>query len=52
MYIDDDYEDDYYDDDYPCDSCGMSEHCDGWDASVCSLLNNYLGINDYDPYDV
>ena len=50
----DDYDDydDYYDDDYPCDDCCWSDECDGWDASVCPTLNDYLGIDDYDPWDV
>lgn len=40
---------DYYDDDYPCDTCGWADECDGWEASVCPMLNDYLGIDDYDP---
>lgn len=47
----DDY-DDYYDDDYPCDDCCWNDECDGWEASVCPTLNAYLGIDDYDPWDV
>ena len=43
---------DYYDDDYPCDTCGWADECDGWDASVCPMLNDYLGIDDYDPWDI
>lgn len=49
------YEDRYYDDydsDYPCDNCAMADECDGWEAQVCSLLNYYFGIDDYDPYDI
>ena len=43
--------DDYYSD-YPCDNCPDSDTCDGWEASVCAVLNDYLGIEDCDPWDI
>jgi len=39
-------------DDYPCTTCPEQGNCDGWDAQVCPTLMNYLGIDDYDPWDV
>lgn len=45
-------DEDYYDDDYPCDNCGWQEECDGWDAAGCPTLNDYFGIEEYDPWDV
>ena len=46
------YDDDYGDDDYPCDNCSCADNCDSWDANTCSTLNNYYGIDDYDPWDI
>lgn len=43
---------DYYDDDCPCDNCGRKDECDEWEARVCPILNDYLGIEDYDPLDL
>ena len=51
-YRDDYFDDDYFDDDYPCDSCSWKDECDVWEAQACSILNVYLGIDDYDPHDV
>lgn len=38
--------------DYPCDNCPDAEWCDGWEASVYPTLNEYYGIDDYDPWDL
>ena len=48
---DEDY-DEYEDDNYPCDNCSLYKTCDYWDAKACSTLNDYCGIEDYDPWDV
>ena len=44
--------DDYIDSDYPCNNCSSADTCDGWEAQVCPTLNNYYGIEDYDPWDI
>jgi hypothetical protein len=45
-------DDDYDDNDYPCIRCSWSDNCDGWEAQVCPTLNDYYGIDDYDPWDI
>lgn len=42
-----------YTDDSPCESCGRD--CDGWDASFCCSLCEWLGGGDCDdcnPMDI
>lgn len=44
--------DDYDFDDYPCDNCPFNDTCDYWDSKACSMLNDYYGIDYYDPWDI
>lgn len=31
----------YSDSEYPCNNCGQSDNCDGWEAQYCCTLCNY-----------
>lgn len=43
------------DDESPCNDCGVSDYCDGWEAQFCCTLCQYEGrehCEDCDPMDI